>query len=74
MKQITATFTRCRHGQALVQLDSEPFNGMEIRPADLRQLAQQLVAIADLAERIPSGGMHWRPTTVEIGKTDEGVS
>lgn len=64
---ITATLTRCRHGQALVQLESSPFNGMEIRPADLLQMAQQLVAIAEMANRLPLGGKHWKPSRIEIG-------
>lgn len=64
---IQATLTRCRHGQALVQLESEPFNGMEIRPNELRIMAQQLVAIADMASRLPLGGKHWKPTRVEVG-------
>lgn len=64
---ITATITRCRHGQALVVLDSRPFNGLEIRPGDLRQMAQQLNAIADMAAKLPTGGKHYRPTRVEVG-------
>lgn len=51
--KIVATLTRCRHGQALVQLESSPFNGLEIRPADLRVMAQHLAAIADMANRLP---------------------
>jgi hypothetical protein len=47
MKTITAKLTRCRHGRPLVVLDSEPFNGMEIRPADLLAMAQTLIRIAD---------------------------
>ena len=65
--KITATLTRCRHGKPLVQIDSEPFNGMESRPEALRYLAQQLIALADEAERQQLGGKHWKPTRVEIG-------
>jgi hypothetical protein len=65
---IQAILTRCRHGQALVQLESTPFNGLEIRPADLRVMAQQLIAIADMANRLPMGGKHWKPSRVEIGE------
>lgn len=65
--KIVATLTRCRHGQALVQLESTPFNGLEIRPADLRLMAQHLAAIADMANRLPMGGKHWKPSRVEIG-------
>ena len=66
--KITATLTRCRHGKPLVQIDSAPFNGMEIRPAELRRLAQQLIATADMADRLPLGEKHWKPTRVEIGE------
>lgn len=77
---IAATLTRCRHSNSLVVLESSPFNGMEVRPADLRRMAQQLIAIADMADRLPLGGKHWSPTVVEIGGVvqtlnadDEGV-
>ena len=65
---ITATLTRDRNSNALVVLDSAPFNGLEIRPHDLRLMAQQLTAIADMAARLPLGGKHWKPTKVEVGK------
>jgi hypothetical protein len=45
---------------------------MEVRPADLRRMAQQLVAIADMADRLPLGGKRWKPTRVEIGETLNG--
>ncbi|WP_416242766.1 hypothetical protein ACLSSQ_11695 [Azospira sp. APE16] len=64
---IQATITRCRHGKALVVIDSRPFNGMEIRPHDLRLLAQKLDALADMAAHLPTSGKHYRPTKVEIG-------
>lgn len=63
---IQATLTRCRHGQALVVLNSQPFNGLEIRPGELRELAQRLAAIADMAARLPLGGKHWQPTVVQV--------
>lgn len=62
---ITATLTRCRHGQALVQLESSPFNGLEIRPAELRKLGEQLIALADTASCLPMDGRHWKPTKIE---------
>lgn len=65
---LQATLTRCRHGNALVTLESSPFNGMEIRPADLRRLAQQLIAVADMAERLPMGGKRWKPTRIEVSE------
>lgn len=65
---VTATLTRCRHGAALVVLTSEPFNGMEIRPSALREMAQRLTAIADMAAKLPMGGKHFKPTTVVVGK------
>lgn len=64
---IHATVTRCRNGQAMVVLDSEPFNGMEVRPHELRRLAENLTALADMANHLPMGGKHWKPTTVQIG-------
>jgi len=73
MQTIAATLTRCRHGQALVVLESRPFNGVELRPGELRQLAQQLNAIADMAARLPTGGKHWKPTRVVIGATQPAV-
>ncbi|WP_310613048.1 hypothetical protein [Limnohabitans sp.] len=66
---VTATLTRCRHGAALVELTSEPFNGMEIRPSALREMAQRLTAIADMAVKLPTGGKHFKPTTVVVGKS-----
>jgi hypothetical protein len=71
-RPIHATLTRCRDGQPLVVLDSEPFNGMEIRPHHLRRLAQQLAALATLADRMPTGGKHFRPTKVQLGENEEG--
>ena len=67
IRPIQATLTRCRDNQPLVVLDSEPFNGLEIRPHDLRRLAQQLAALADMAARLPTGGKHYRPTKVQMG-------
>lgn len=64
---IAATLTRCSHGQSLVVLDSAPFNGLEIRPGELRVLAQQLNAIADMAAKLPTGGKAWRATKVQLG-------
>jgi len=46
VKHITAKLTSCRHGKELAVLDSEPFNGMEARPADLLAIAQTLIRIA----------------------------
>jgi len=66
--QINATVTRCRNGQTLIVLEDGPFNGMEIRPGELRQLAQQLTALAEMASRLPTGGKHFRPTRVVIGE------
>lgn len=75
---IQSTLTRCRHGQPLVVLDSEPFNGMEIRPVDLLRLAQQLTVLAGMASQLPTGGKHWHPTKVrmgdEVGKAETPLS
>lgn len=67
IKPIAATLTRCRDGQALVVLESQPFNGLEIRPGELRQMAQRLTAIADMAAKLPTGGKHYQPTRIEVG-------
>lgn len=64
---IAATLTRCRHGQALVVLNDRPFSGLEVTPQDLRRMAQQLTAIADMASNLTLGGKHWAPTKVEMG-------
>lgn len=71
---IKATLTRCRHGQALVVLEGQPFNGLEIRPGALREMAQQLNALADMAARLPTGGKHWRPTQVQMAPAAEGAT
>ena len=69
---VTATLTRRRHGAALVELTSQPFNGMQIRPSALREMAQRLTAIADMAAKLPTGGKHFKPTTVVVGKEVKG--
>lgn len=71
---IKATITRCRHGQALLELSGGPFNGVAFRPGELRQIAQQLTALADMAARLPTGGKHWRPTQVVIDQANTEVS
>ncbi len=63
---LNAKLTRCRQGEALVELTSEPFNGLAIRPDDLRALAQQLTAIANMADSLPTHGKHWRATSVSV--------
>lgn len=67
-RPIHATLTRCRDGQPLIVLDSEPFNGMEIRPHALIRLAQQLNALAGMAVNLPTGGKHFRPTKVQMDR------
>jgi hypothetical protein len=62
-----ATITRCRHDQPLVVLDGAPFNGMEVRPQELRLLAQSLHALAERAEQPPIRGTRFRPTRIAIG-------
>lgn len=66
----TATLTRCGQGQPLVVLESSPFNGLEIRPGDLRALAQRLSALAEMATKLPTGGKHFRPTKVQLGTAE----
>lgn len=70
---IAATLTRDRHAHPLVVLDSQPFNGLEIRPSDLRQLAQQFIALADMAGKLPMGGKNWKSTTVQFGTIEVAV-
>lgn len=65
---VKARLTRCNHGQALIALESPPFNGLEFRPAQLRDLAHNLLTVADLATRIPLSGKHWQPREVTIGE------
>lgn len=64
---IQATLTRCRDGQSLIVLNGGPFNGVEIRPGKLREMAQVLNAIANMAVQLPTGGKHWRPTHLQLG-------
>lgn len=71
---MNAKITRCRHGNPLVELTSSPFNGLEIRPAELRRMAQQLSAIADIADHLPMGGKHWKPTCIDLKDTQEVVA
>lgn len=63
---ISATISRCHSGQALVILDSPPFNGLEIRPTDLLHLAERLKALAEVANRLPTSGKHYRPTKMQM--------
>ncbi len=65
---ITATVTLCRKGQPLIVLDQAPFNGLEIRPAALRELAQDLASFADIAARITQPGKGFEPTVITIKK------
>lgn len=67
MTPIAATLTRDRHDQPLVALDGGPFNGLEIYPHALRELAQHLDAVACLALRRPNTGKHWKPVRVLVG-------
>lgn len=69
MNRLNATLTRCRHGQPLVVLDDQPFNGLEITPGELRVLAQRLLAIADMSSKLPMGGKHWRATKVTLDES-----
>lgn len=66
MSTLTATLTRCRNSQALVTMESAPFNGQDMRPQELRELARQLLALADMADKHPTTGKHWRATRVQI--------
>jgi hypothetical protein len=67
MTPLSATLTQDRHGQPLVVLDGGPFNGLEIAPAALRELAGHLDALARLAVSRPTGGKRHRPLVVTVG-------
>lgn len=69
--KLCATLTKDRHGQPLVVLDGRPFNGLDIYPTDLRRMAQQLNALADMAAKLPTSGKHFRPTKVVMEATNE---
>ncbi len=66
--KINATVTRCREKQPLIVLEGGPFNGLEIRPVELRRLAQNLAALAEMAVRMPTGGKRFSPTKIVIGE------
>ena len=65
---VIATVTRCREKQPLIVLEGGPFNGLEIRPVELRRLAQNLAALAEMAVRMPTGGKRFSPTKIVIGE------
>lgn len=62
--KVTALLTRCRNKRPLIVLESNPFNGLEIRPEDLHDLAKELITIANLAER-DCGQSNLKPVRVE---------
>lgn len=65
-RPLDAKLTRCKDKQPLIELESAPFNGLALRPHELRHLAQQLNALADMASRLPMGGKHFKPTKVTM--------
>ena len=69
--KLNATFTRCPDGQALIVIDSAPFNGLEIRPRELQLFAERLTALAAMSLRTPVSGKHFRPTQVCLGEGDK---
>lgn len=64
--KFNTTFTRCRDGKPLLELDGTPFNGLEIRPTDLRRLGETLMWLADLGTALPTDGRDWKATKVEV--------
>ena len=50
-RTLTVRHTVDRHGKPLAVLDDLPGHGAEFYPADLRQLARQLITIANDAEQ-----------------------
>lgn len=68
---LSATLAQDRHGQPLVTLDGGPFNGLEIAPAALRELAGHLDALARLAVSRHAVGKHRRPLVVTVGDAQQ---
>lgn len=56
---IIATHTRTREHKPLVELNGGPFNGVEMTPKELEQLASVLRLIAKEAAATPCTGKHW---------------
>lgn len=50
MKTLIVKHVQDRHGNELCVIESEPFNGLEIYPEQLRQLAYALGDVAKKAE------------------------
>lgn len=73
-KPIQATLTLCRHHQPLVVLDSEPFNGMELRPDDLLRLAQRFADLAEIANDMHAKGRLFRPVKVQMSGLTSSIS
>jgi hypothetical protein len=63
---IAATITRDRHGQPLIILDGQPFNGVECSPHKLRSLAQQLAGLADISSNTVLKGKFFKPMKVTL--------
>jgi hypothetical protein len=60
-RQIITSFRRCRHDRPLVVVDGLPGDGAELRPEQLRQLAEILVRTADEADKRPTTGRQYCP-------------
>jgi hypothetical protein len=63
--QVKAELTKCRENKALIVLNGK-FNGLEVRPAELYELAEKLIILAGMAERKPLDGKQWKPEEVTI--------
>lgn len=63
------TVKRCKNAHPLISIHSAPFEGLELRPNALIGLGQSLIAAAELANRLPTGGKHWRATRVFINSS-----
>lgn len=50
-RTLKARLTQDRHGKPLVVIDELPGHGAELYPTELRQLARQLITIANDAEQ-----------------------
>lgn len=65
MKKICARITRCSEDKPLVVIHSQPFNGLEARPDELRLLASSMEEMANLAEAQKKPGRGFKPTVYE---------
>ena len=64
---LVATLIRDRAKRPLIQLDSDPFNGLCLSPFDAERLANRLLALATEANLRPTDDKHYLPKKVLLG-------